>query len=228
MKQPASFFILLFATVLFLSCSTNSKAQEVQIGKQIWASKNLNVSKFRNGDSIPLISCHGDWIEAGKKKKPACCFYKFDNANEFKYGKLYNWFAVIDSRGLAPLGWKIPSYADTKELTDYLGGESIALRKIKSTNGWTDVINYEAIVAPNFEGPFKEYGNGTNESGFNALPGGFCNMLGESKFSGNISYWWTTIEGIRFEASFSSGFFVNVWNLKSLRRHGYYIRCIKD
>jgi hypothetical protein len=83
-----------------------SLTNEVAIDKYVWMETNLNVDKFRNGDPIPEARTKEDWLSAAKNGKPAWCYY--ENNGE-KYGKLYNWYAVNDPRGLAPEGWHIPS-----------------------------------------------------------------------------------------------------------------------
>ena len=112
------------------------KAQDVKIGTQTWMSKNLDVSKFRNGEAIPLAKTNAEWAKAGENKQPAWCYYENKGENGTTYGKLYNWFAVNDPRGLAPSGYHIPTDAEWTILTDYLGGDSIAGAKMKSTSGW--------------------------------------------------------------------------------------------
>jgi uncharacterized protein (TIGR02145 family) len=82
----------------------------VQVGSQIWMAENLNVSTFRNGDTIFEAKTDEEWKNAAEDKKPAWCYYKNKEKNGEKYGKLYNWYAANDSRGLAPDGWYIPSY----------------------------------------------------------------------------------------------------------------------
>ena len=83
-----------------------------KIGKQYWTTKNLNVSRFRNGDPIPEAKTKDEWIQAGIKKQAVWCYYDNDFKNGTKYGKLYNWYAVNDPRGLAPEGWDIPTDDD--------------------------------------------------------------------------------------------------------------------
>jgi uncharacterized protein (TIGR02145 family) len=122
------------------------------IGTQKWSSENLNVEHYRNGDPIPQVQDADKWSNL---KTGAWCYYDNKTSNGKIYGKLYNWYAVNDSRGLAPEGWHVPSDAEWTKLTDYLGGEEIAGEKMKSTSGW------------------NENGNGTNSSGFTAFPGGF-------------------------------------------------------
>ena len=119
MKQVILTFSLLVNATMFTSCvsGTNEKSsyqeestfEEVIIGEQIWMLKNLDVEKFRNGDLIPEVKTDEEWIKAGENKQPAWCYYDNDSTNGVKYGKLYNWYAVNDSRGLAPDGWHVSS-----------------------------------------------------------------------------------------------------------------------
>lgn len=163
--------------------------EEIKIGNQIWMTKNLNIDKFRNGKSIPQAQTNEEWQKAEKSKKPAWCYYKFDSSNEEKYGKLYNWYAVNDQKGLAPDGWKVPSDEDWNELSEYLGGESIAGKKMKYTDFWN--------------GFNDEVGNGTNESGFSGLPGGQYNNMEHVVSIGNYGYWWSSTSGYKsYYASF--------------------------
>src|SRR3989338_8108735 len=90
---------------------------EVQIGGQTWMAENLNVESFRNGDPIPEVKSAEEWEKVGKRKKPAWCYYDYTSANGTKYGKLYNWYAVNDPRGLAPDGWHIPDSLESGETT---------------------------------------------------------------------------------------------------------------
>jgi uncharacterized protein (TIGR02145 family) len=90
----------------------NEIYKSVVIGNSIWMTENLNVAKFRNGGSIPHAKNDEEWKKAGKEGKPAWCYYNNDPANGEKFGKLYNWYAVNDPRGLAPEGWEIPTHED--------------------------------------------------------------------------------------------------------------------
>ena len=103
--------------------------EEVTIGNQIWMTKNLNVDKFRNGDPILEAKTDEEWQKAGEKKQPAWCYYDNDPKNGEQYGKLYNWYAVNDPRGLAPEGYHVPTDAEWTQLSDYLGGEDVAGKK---------------------------------------------------------------------------------------------------
>ena len=117
----------------------------VVIGSQTWMAENLNIEKFRNGDSIPEIKNDKDWEKAINEKKPAWCYYNNDPENGSKYGKLYNWYAVNDKRGLAPEGWHIPSDDEWTGLTDYLGGRYSCGKKLKMQNKIEIKIIYQDV-----------------------------------------------------------------------------------
>jgi uncharacterized protein (TIGR02145 family) len=162
-------YLVLFS--LLLSSPVLFSQKGVIIGNQVWMSNNLDVDTFRNGEIIPQATCKQHWEFAGLNEIPAWCYYEFDESNGKKFGKLYNWFAVIDKRGLAPTGYHIPSEAEWKSLNDFLctnrGEKIIGVFEcygvgdmLKSTIGWDHTSNGN--------------GNGTNKSGFNGLPGGTC------------------------------------------------------
>ena len=108
----------------------------IVIGKQVWMKSNLMVDRFRNGDPIPEARTEAEWQQAMQSGQPAWCHY--DNNPDFDdvYGKLYNWHAVNDPRGLAPAGWHVPSDAEWTLLTAALGGSVTAGDKLKSGFGW--------------------------------------------------------------------------------------------
>ena len=100
----------------------------VKIGKQEWMAENLNVDHYRNGDPIPQVSDPKEWVAL---TTGAWCYYQNEAGNESPYGKLYNWHAVNDPRGLAPDGWRVPSYAEWQTLVDHWGGKDMAVGKAK-------------------------------------------------------------------------------------------------
>lgn len=144
----------------------------VTIGTQVWTSKNLDVETYRNGDIIPQVQDKHAWAEltAG-----AWCYYDNDASNGTKYGKLYNWYAVHDPRGLAPNGYHIPADAEWPQLSDYLGGEDKAGTKMKSTSVWKE-------------------NNGTNNSGFSGLPGGNRDSDGRFNLIDYYGFCWSSAE----------------------------------
>jgi uncharacterized protein (TIGR02145 family) len=183
----------------------------VRIGGQVWMAENLNTSTFRNGDPIPEARTGGEWEKAGIGGQPAWCYYNNDPANA-KYGKLYNWYAVNDPRGLAPHGWHVPEDAEWQQLMDHLEGESASGIKLKSSGGWND------------------NGNGTNESGFNALPGGLRYSWGAFRYTGEYGFWLSSDEHSSKSArsrflSFRSG---SSGRYHLMKGKGYSVRCIMD
>lgn len=136
-------------TILFITIlgSLSLKAQSltdidsneyktIKYGMQEWTSVNLNVTRFRNGDTITEAKTPQEWLSAGSLGKPAWCHFNNDPENGRKYGKLYNWYAVNDPRGLAPEGWHIPVNADWGTLVKNLLGIDYAGPKLKNTSGW--------------------------------------------------------------------------------------------
>jgi uncharacterized protein (TIGR02145 family) len=184
----------------------------VTIGSQEWQAENLNVDRFRNGDPIPEVRTKEEWEIAGKRGEPAWCYYDNDPENGKIYGKLYNWYAVNDSRGLAPEGWHIPTDGEWTILTDYLGGDEVAGGKLKSNSYWN---------APNT--------GATNESGFSALPGGFRNSDGSFYgFRSNAIGWSATehLNGAWFRNLVN--FDGNVYGGDTDKGSGFSVRCLRD
>jgi len=99
-------------SVLSLGIALIGFSQTVTIGNQVWMTKNLDVSTFRNGDAIPQAKTAEEWWRAAKNKQPAWCYFDYDATNAPKDHKLYNWYAVIDPRGLAPTGYHIPTKSE--------------------------------------------------------------------------------------------------------------------
>jgi uncharacterized protein (TIGR02145 family) len=189
---------------MLLSAYGDHEFNEVTIGTQVWMSENLNVGHFRNGDPIPEAKTDEEWAEADKKMQPAWCYYDNDPANGAKYGKLYNWHAVNDARGLAPLGYRIPSDEDWGKLTAFLGRNAVAGKKMKSTSGW------------------DKKGNGNNRSGFSGLPGG--HRSGQFSALGIMGYWWSLPGPIRV-LNEEDGYLAEVYFPNGM---GFSVRCIKE
>ena len=216
MKTSLLFLALFSISNLFGQTSGNGVTDidgnfydTVTIGNQVWMTKNLDVSTFRNGDPIPRVKTKSGWKKAWEEGKPAWCYYKNKKKNGKKYGKLYNWYAVNDPRGLAPKGWHVPSDAEWTLLTEYLGGHG---NKMKSTSGW------------------KRH-NGTNSSGFNGLPGGTRTYDGAFKYGDMDAYWWSSTEYDMDDALL----FILVddfygWNVRTNypKEEGMSVRCLKD
>ena len=203
------------ATLLFIavvSISSFGFAQTVTIGTQTWTTKNLDVATFRNGDAIPQAKTDEEWKAAGKNKQAAWCYYENNSENGTKYGKLYNWYAVNDARGLAPAGYHIPTDEEWTVLSTFLGGKDVAGKKMKSTSGWNDD------------------GNGTNSSGFSGLPGGCREANGYFANVGNPGYWWSASESDVSVAWSRRLYFANSGLDRSYyyKDNGFSVRCVRD
>lgn len=181
----------------------------VKIGNQTWMAENLITSKFRNNDPIPEARKDEEWAV----KKAAWCFYENDPANGEKYGKLYNWYAVTDPRGLAPEGWHIPTNEEWQQLANFLGGIEKAGTKMKSKIGWNDS------------------GNGSNECGFSGLPGSLRYDDGQFNDIGRMGYWWTTTANVMRTLSYTlnnSNSYMGWGQGHANETYGFSVRCIKD
>jgi len=194
--------------------------KKVSIGNQVWTAENLNVAKFRNGELIPQIKTLGEWQKASNNNSPAWCYYDFNPANGVKYGKLYNWYAVSDSRGLAPAGWHVPTENEFDKLINNFGDEKSSI-VLKSKTGWVDQVY----------GTRNESGN--NESGFTGLPGGELELDKNYYFTGKgySTDLWTSECCKAFDSS-ASYFFLSVYGCGTLdnnnKGRGHYVRLFKD
>jgi uncharacterized protein (TIGR02145 family) len=196
-----------------ISKPSNAQTSNVQIGSQIWTTKNLEVTTYRNGDPIPQVTNPTAW--AGLTTG-AWCYYNNDPANGAIYGKLYNWYAVNDSRGLAPVGWHVPTDTEWTTIGTSLGGNSVAGGKMKITG-----TAYWA--SPNT--------GATNETGFAGLPGGFRNSDGSFYNILTDGYFWSATSSGSSDALFrylnSANALLNTYSSLP-QKLGFTVRCIKD
>lgn len=116
--------------------------------------KNLNVSTFRNGDTIPQVQGGYDWQRAAEKGQPAWCYYENNSANGETLGKLYNWWAVSDERGLAPAGWHIPSFEEWGKLNAFFGDDTKAANELIKKNGFNSM---PGGIRKHYNGEFESY-----------------------------------------------------------------------
>ena len=191
----------------------------VKIGNQIWMKENLKVSRYRNGDLIPVVTDNSSWSALGTGGRS---WYSNDSTTyENPYGNLYNWYAVNDSRKLCPLGWHVPIDAEWTTLTDFLGGMSVAGGKMKSTGTtyWT-----------------SESAGIDNSSGFSALPGGYRNNVGSFIYINTDAFFWSATPDTYGRAWFRnlSHNFGSVYNYDYLGNYGLNqsfgasVRCLRD
>ena len=140
------------------------------IGNNEWMTRNLDVNYFRNGEVIHEAKTPEEWQKAGENKEAAWCYYNNDPKNGSKYGKLYNYFAVNDPRGLAPAGWHVATNDDWEDLFSFVTDGNALKRK----TGWLG------------------NGNGSDHVGFKALPGGYRISTGEFGEIGYTGIWYTS------------------------------------
>jgi uncharacterized protein (TIGR02145 family) len=186
----------------------------VIIGTQIWMVENLKVTHYRNGDAIPNITDNDEWSHFSSG-----AYSNYDNNVNYAddYGRLYNWYAVNDSRSICPAGWHVPSDGEWTTLINFLGGEDVAGDKLKSTSKW-DSPNTTA----------------TNSSGFNAIPGGSRVYFGNFINFGGYGEWWSSTEDDTDRAwsrtlnSNKSRAYRSISYHGPVKNNGFSVRCLRD
>ena len=194
----------------------------VKIGDQWWMAENLKVTRFRDGtqlDSVGYYSVDSLW---SLLEVPA-----FTSTNDSLYGKLYNWKAVSNLKKIAPTGWHIPSDEEWKKMELEIGMSEAEVTK----TGWRGTSEAEKLMPvassgwPTFSTPF-----GTNEFGFNALPGG-CKLFNGGKCDqSNMAFWWTSSSENQQEAWYRYLDYhkKTIYRQHTYMNYGFSIRCIKD
>jgi uncharacterized protein (TIGR02145 family) len=199
--------------------------QTVRIGTQVWMKENLKVSKYRNGNSIPTGLSDATWAST---TSGAYAIYNNLPANNTIYGKLYNWYAVADPRGLCPVGWHVPSDNDWKTVESFLGMTTSELDAIGGRGSEQNVGGKAKAVIGLWIAPNT---GANNISGFSGLPSGYRNSSDGSFIGiGEVSLWVTSTEGSPVGAAtrqlykgFADSF--RDYNSKSI---GYSVRCLRD
>lgn len=194
--------------------SSHQVVTTIKIGAQTWMTHNLDVTQFRNGDQIREAKSDAEWEECAKKKIPAWCYYHNDEALGVKYGKLYNWYAVNDPRGLAPTGYRIPSEEDWNKLITELGGEEVAAPKMRFGKQWGDSI----LVT-------------SSKGNFGAMPSGWRKFSDEKiEFLNEGAYWWSST-ALSLKFAWTRYILFHSKEVKSYcynKGSGLSIRCVKD
>ena len=209
----------------FIDSRDGNEYNWVQIGDQVWMAENLAY--------LPSVNMVADGSEDAAGSYYYVYGYNGTNvadakatANYNTYGVLYNWPAAMNGaassttnpsgvQGVCPDGWHLPSDAEWTELTDYLGGESVAGGKLKET-GTTH------WASPNYEA--------TNETGFTALPGGYRNFNGYFNLIGNYGYWWSATEYGTYLAWYRYMYYTgsDVDRDSDCKEVGFSVRCVRD
>ncbi len=215
-------FILLIGVIVvqtFTSCSSDdddggggspgggssNTSETVTIGGRIWMRHNLNTN-------VPGSKCYGDL-----------------ESNCAKYGRLYDWATAMaldascnsvscagqignPHRGICPQGWHIPSDAEWTALENAVGGSSTAGTKLKSATGW------------------NSGGNGTDDYGFSALPGGNGYSGGGFNSVGSYGFWWSATENYSSNAwgRYMYYYCSNVNRYDYNKSYLFSVRCLQD
>jgi uncharacterized protein (TIGR02145 family) len=173
----------------------------------------LKTTRFRNGDLIPNIEDDNTWFNSSSS---ACCVYDNDATNKYTYGLLYNWYAVNDSRNIAPIGWHVPTEEELGSLIAYAGGQNNAGGHLKETGTvhWSEPNNYA-----------------TDSYGFKGLPSGFRSATGTFYEKGLTTTFWSS-------TLISPGNIARTTGLHYYKRdsgwsgdrldNAYSVRCVKD
>lgn len=222
-------YLMLFVISTY-SCKTNSSTvisntvrdvdgnvyDIVTIGKQRWLKQNLRASHYRDGSLISEIEDSSRWanIFNANSKLPAWCYYNGESENNLPYGKLYNWWAIADSRQLCPMGWHIFSDSELSQLSDYLGGDSISGEHLKADTLWWDHKHFSA----------------DNSSAFTGLPAGGRDPNG-TYFNINYNgYFWTATQSNNTDAEncYLTYLYPYILYNKTNKSYGFSVRCIED
>ncbi|NBU71304.1 MAG: hypothetical protein EBS53_07620 [Bacteroidetes bacterium] len=220
MRALSSLIFLSFLTLI--SCEKDDQPDSIQdadghtyevvrIGNDEWMASNLRVSKFTNGDPIPLETIDSLW--AADSSNPARSFYASSEADAAVFGALYNRSVITDPRGVCPTGWKIPSNADWDRMLADLGGSFLAGNAIRSGENWIDPVYF-----------------GSNSSGFNAQPAGTRQSHGQFFGRGEQTAFWSTDTNILsgrqniYYLGFSNP---SPYQMTASKTEGFSIRCIR-
>ncbi|MCX6352888.1 MAG: fibrobacter succinogenes major paralogous domain-containing protein [Bacteroidetes bacterium] len=192
----------------------------VQIGRKLWMAENLKTTKYRDGTPIPNITDNSLW-----RLDSAGAYSEYDNSptKGAIYGKFYNYFAVLNKKGLAPTGWHIPTDGgDWSELETALGDDvGIMGGKMKETG----TAHWKT---PNY--------GADNSSGFTGLGGGMRSPSLTTPFILELerSYWWTNSEGNATKSATTAYIRWLEFNSAQMadypfdKHYGLYVRCVKD
>ncbi|MBN2542889.1 hypothetical protein JXI42_08470 [bacterium] len=200
----------------------------IQIGEQCWMAENLKVTHYRDGTVIPNVTAATEWSNLDDTETGAYCEYDNDPSNVPTYGRLYNWYAIDDARGLAPDGWHVSTDEEWKTLEIYLGMDPDTA-DIWGYRGTNEGSKLAGIADLWYDGDLEddpEFGS----SGFTALPGGYRSYGGTFLNMSYLAYFWSSSEYSTAYAwnrtlLFSSAV---VYRLYYDKHYGFSVRCLRD
>lgn len=199
---------LAFLFLALVGCKKKSPA-EITVGDTVWMGANLSTTVYSNGDSIPRIEDAEEWARADYG---AYCNYANSEDSVKSYGRLYNWYAVNDARGLCPTGWRVATAADWENLSLHFGGDSVSAKHLKGKHLWLP-SNYP----------------GDNASGLNFLPGGNRKESGVYNGRRSSAPLWTATEKdlMHALARFMNKNHYHVGIKEGDKKNGLGCRCVK-
>ncbi|HOX87439.1 MAG TPA: FISUMP domain-containing protein [bacterium] len=196
----------------------------VKISDQWWMAENIKTTHYRNGDPIPNITNNTEWIQL---ISGSYCNYKNDDANVETYGRMYNWYAVNDHRGLAPEGWQAPSDEQLKQLERNLGIDQDDESKI----GWRGTDQGGQLKEASTTHWYYPNTGATNKSGFAALPAGYRRSYnGSFDYVTLNAYFWSSTEYDSNNALCRSLCWINsnIMRIERCKTYGFSVRCVRD
>ncbi|MFC1492544.1 fibrobacter succinogenes major paralogous domain-containing protein [candidate division KSB1 bacterium] len=196
----------------------------IKIGDQWWMTENLRVTHFRNGVEIPNVTGNAEWMNLSSG---AYCMWENNSTTAAVMGHIYNWYAVDDSRVLAPEGWHVPTDDEWKDLEMYLG-MSRSEANDRGFRGTDEGGKLKEAGTAHWNSPNK---GATNESGFTALPGGYRDDVdGEFKNIRNGIAFWSSSESNSVFAWYRSlrSSRSDIGRSHNYKRLGFFVRCVRD
>jgi uncharacterized protein (TIGR02145 family) len=176
----------------------------LQFNDQLWTTDNLDVSTYRNGDIIPHIEDSAEWANL---KTGAWCYFENNIDNNLKFGKLYNYYAILDPRGLAPEGYRIPQHYDWLLLQPFGS-------RLKSRNDWNEKEQLDYYIP------------------FNAKPGGYRDYSGNFRYKNEAMGWWASPENdVINQGNIAHWLYKDDQQLgwkPFFENYGFYVRCIEE
>ncbi len=206
----------------------NNEYNTVLFGEQCWMAENLKTTTYHNGNPIPCIADSITWVNL---TSGAYAWYNNDISWKDKYGPLYNWYATIDTNGLCPIGWHVPSYDEWIQMINSIGGSSTpygngikSCRQVNSPLGGECNTTYH----PRWNEHNIQYG--TDEHGFSGLPGGYRNSNSNFDYIGLNGSWWTSTETTMNKVwiRLLHSNWGNINKAKYSKLGGHSVRCLRD
>jgi len=212
---------LIYGTV---SDNDGNSYKTIQIGTQVWMAENLKTTRYRNGDPIPNLTDGTAWVQL---TYGAYAWYNNDAATyKTTYGALYNWYAVADSRNIAPIGWHVPTDVEwhTLILTLDAAAQLIPGTESSVAGGKLKETGFSHCFSPNT--------GATNSSGFTALPGGHRSNNNNGAFYdvGSRGFWCSSTASGASDAWYRNLFYdgANVGRYGDSKQYGFSVRCVRD